>query len=237
MGNWLCSSLGDESSSGCLSCEIIKPQSEHLSTLIFLHGLGDTGRGWSEALKPVVPPHCKIVCPNAKPISIVINNRAVMPAWYDIYGMSPDAPQDEAGIRLATIEVSKLVQAEIEGGIPEHRIIVGGFSQGGGLALYYGLTSGSKLGGIVALSSWLPLHKNIMKNQSRIRASTDLPILQCHGLSDRLVPSVIGDLTHRFLLDFQMSKCSLQKFAGLGHGYNDEELKVVQDFLCETLSK
>ncbi|VDL85407.1 unnamed protein product [Schistocephalus solidus] len=129
---------------------------------------------------------------------------------YDIYGMSPDAPQDEAGIRLATIEVAKLVQAEIEGGIPEHRIIVGGFSQGGGLALYYGLTSGSKLGGIVALSSWLPL------------TSTDLPILQCHGLSDRLVPSVIGDLTHRFLLDFQMSKCSLQKFAGLGHGYNDE---------------
>ncbi|BHF69495.1 Acyl-protein thioesterase 2 [Sparganum proliferum] len=234
MGNWLCSSLGDESSPACLSCEVIKPQNEHLSTLIFLHGLGDTGRGWSEALKPIVPPHCKI--PPRKPISIVINNRAVMPAWYDIYGVSPDAPQDEAGIRLAATEIAKLVQAEVDGGIPEHRIIVGGFSQGGGLALYYGLTSGSKLGGIVAMSCWLPLHKNIMKNQSRIKAPTDLPILQCHGLSDQLIPSMIGDLTHRFLLDFQMSRCSLRKFSGLGHGYNEEELKAIQDFLRETLS-
>ena len=39
------------------------------------------------------------------------------------------------------------------------RIILGGFSQGGALAIYTGLTSQYKLAGIVGLSCWLPLHK------------------------------------------------------------------------------
>lgn len=36
----------------------------------------------------------------------------------------------------------------------------GGFSQGGGLALYTALTMEKSLAGILALSSWLPLHKS-----------------------------------------------------------------------------
>lgn len=40
------------------------------------------------------------------------------------------------------------------------RIVLGGFSQGGALALYTGLTAKFKLAGIFTLSSWLPLHKS-----------------------------------------------------------------------------
>ena len=36
----------------------------------------------------------------------------------------------------------------------------GGFSQGGALALYTALTTEKALGGILALSSWLPLNKS-----------------------------------------------------------------------------
>lgn len=39
----------------------------------------------------------------------------------------------------------------------------GGFSQGGALALYTALTMEKTLGGILALSSWLPLHKEFPK--------------------------------------------------------------------------
>ena len=38
---------------------------------------------------------------------------------------------------------------------------LGGFSQGGALALYVSLTCGKPLGGVVALSCWLPLHKQV----------------------------------------------------------------------------
>jgi predicted esterase len=40
------------------------------------------------------------------------------------------------------------------------RIVLGGFSQGGALALYSGLTGKYKLAGIIGLSCWLPLHKS-----------------------------------------------------------------------------
>jgi predicted esterase len=37
----------------------------------------------------------------------------------------------------------------------------GGFSQGGALALYTAITSGKNLGGVAALSCWLPLNKQV----------------------------------------------------------------------------
>lgn len=44
----------------------------------------------------------------------------------------------------------------------------GGFSQGGALALYTALTMEKTLGGILALSSWLPLHKEFPKVISKL---------------------------------------------------------------------
>ena len=44
----------------------------------------------------------------------------------------------------------------------------GGFSQGGALALYTALTMEKTLGGILALSSWLPLYKEFPKVISKL---------------------------------------------------------------------
>lgn len=55
-----------------------------------------------------------------------------------------------------------MLKKEEEAGIPPERIVVGGFSQGGGLALYSALTYDKPLAGVVALSAWLPLHKEIV---------------------------------------------------------------------------
>lgn len=51
-----------------------------------------------------------------------------------------------------------MINNEIRAGIPADRIILGGFSQGGALALYSALTYPEKLGGVIGLSCWLPLH-------------------------------------------------------------------------------
>lgn len=53
------------------------------------------------------------------------------------------------------------VEDEIKNGIPTDRIIIGGFSQGGATALYTAITSPYKFGGLLALSTWLPLHDRI----------------------------------------------------------------------------
>lgn len=68
---------------------------------------------------------------------------------------------------LLCASVSKWVNAEITNGIPANRIVVGGFSQGGSVALYYAMTNdATSIGGLVALSCWLPMHDVFVKDPS-----------------------------------------------------------------------
>lgn len=50
-----------------------------------------------------------------------------------------------------------MVAEEEKAGIPSERVVIGGFSQGGALALYSALTMKKPLGGVMSLSGWLPL--------------------------------------------------------------------------------
>ena len=43
--------------------------------------------------------------------------------------------------------------------VPSDKVILGGFSQGGALALYTALTMDKQVAGIVGLSTWMPMHK------------------------------------------------------------------------------
>jgi predicted esterase len=54
--------------------------------------------------------------------------------------------------------VEQLVQQQVEAGIPSASIAVGGFSQGGAMALLM-LRSRHRLAGVAALSAYLPMHE------------------------------------------------------------------------------
>ncbi|XP_062345024.1 acyl-protein thioesterase 1 isoform X6 [Cinclus cinclus] len=100
------------------------------AAVIFLHGLGDTGHGWSEALAGIKSPHVKYICPHAPVMPVSLNMNMSMPSWFDIIGLSPDSQEDEAGIKQAAENVKALIDQEVKNGIPSNRIILGGFSQG-----------------------------------------------------------------------------------------------------------
>lgn len=55
----------------------------------------------------------------------------------------------------------ELINVELDAGIPNNRIFLGGFSQGAATALLTGLTSPLKLGGLIAMSGYLPLASKI----------------------------------------------------------------------------
>ncbi|VDM18505.1 unnamed protein product [Hydatigera taeniaeformis] len=215
-----------------LPAEIIESRTRHTASLIFLHGLGDNGyvfglnpsnwlpssSGWADTLRNVVPPYCKIVCPNARDMPVTLNMGMVMPAWYDLYNLGIGAKEDESGILEATKEVAKWVAAEKTAGISADRIVVGGFSQGGSIAFYYGMTNvEQKLGGLVALSCWLPLHEKFVSNSSVATANRSMPILQCHGKVDPIVPYELGTLTNSILRKLGFANCSFSSYQGMGH--------------------
>ena len=65
---------------------------------------------------------------------------------------------------------------EVEGGIKHGRIVVGGFSQGGALALYTALQLDHTLAGVVSMSGYLPKPAEWKKGVTGAALKT--PILQ-----------------------------------------------------------
>lgn len=62
-----------------------------------------------------------------------------------------------------------------QAGIPSNRILLGGFSQGGALALHAALTYPQPLAGVMSLSCWLPRHAHF---PDAVKAPLDLPVWQ-----------------------------------------------------------
>ena len=58
-------SLGAESAETLLSRMaepvVVAPSGKHTATIIFLHGLGDTGMGWAGALNTIRPDYLKVI--------------------------------------------------------------------------------------------------------------------------------------------------------------------------------
>merc|ERR1719507_821649 len=90
-------------------------------------------------------------------------------------GRQDHAREDEAGIKRAASLVDLLVTEELKTGVPADRIMLGGFSQGGALSLYTALHTKHRLAGVVALSCWYPLHKQI---GDATEANKETPFLQ-----------------------------------------------------------
>jgi len=177
---------------------VVAPAGKHTASLIFLHGLGDTGHGWASTIASIRPAHVKVICPTASKMPVTLNSGFSMPSWFDLLSLDPAGKEDEAGIKAAHKLVEKLIEQEVKAGIPSERIMLGGFSQGGALALYTCLHSNTRLAGLAALSCWAPLHKQL---GSSSQANRDIPYYQAHGDCDPVVPYKWGQLTSQILRD------------------------------------
>ncbi len=161
--------------------------------VIWLHGLGADGHDFVPFAPQLrFPRGCepRFVFPHAPVQAVTINNGVRMRAWYDILGLSADAREDEPGIRRSVARVEKLIREEQEGGIPAHRIVIAGFSQGGAIALHTALRHAATLAGILVLSAWLPLPGTLGEASS---ANERTPILMCHGLYDPILPIQLAE--------------------------------------------
>ena len=88
--------------------------------------------------------------------------------------------------------INSIISEQIDKGIPAERIILGGFSQGGAMSLFSGLTAPVKLAGIVALSAYLVLHYKLVSNLPDPQMNKETPVFFGHGDSDQVVPVTLG---------------------------------------------
>lgn len=167
------------------------------AAVIWLHGLGADGHDF----EPIVPelrlPHdmaLRFVFPHAPVQPVTINGGMSMRAWYDILTLDRDGPVDETGIRDSGQLLDALLQREQARGIDAGSIVVAGFSQGGAIALHTALRYPHKLAGLMALSTYLPLHDyfkdEVLDNPASV--NSEIPIFMAHGSFDPVVPMELG---------------------------------------------
>jgi phospholipase/carboxylesterase len=165
-----------------LSIFVSDPKQPAKGCVIWMHGLGADANdmiGLADELPLSVA--VRHVFLNAPVRPVTLNNRMPMRAWYDILGMTLTDKEDQAGISFSETVISEVLEQQAAG-FAKDTIFLAGFSQGGAMALYTGLNTPCKLGGIVALSSYLPL-----ATQVSYTLNQDTPVFIASGDRDPLV--------------------------------------------------
>ncbi|CAI5525646.1 unnamed protein product [Closterium sp. Naga37s-1] len=221
---------------------------KHAATVVWLHGLGDTGYGWSDLCETVNLPHIKWILPSAPVASVTINGGMPCPSWFDLFGLDANARDDVKGIDAAARYVAGILEEEKRAN-PDVKFAVGGFSQGGALSLY--LMSRKVLGKFedgsdasavplhasVAFSGWLP--KCSLKpggsaavgDASVAEKAAAHPLLMAHGEADSLVPFAFGKGSAQVLQEAGFSNLTFKSYRGMAHSACPEELADLKAWL------
>ena len=160
-------------------------------SVIWLHGLGADGHDFEAIVPELNLPHdlsLRFVFPHAPVRPVTINGGMSMRAWYDIVSFDSEGRADAAGIHESSVMLDGLITREIERGVDVGRIVVAGFSQGGAIAIQTMLRTQHRIGGLMALSTYLALPDEVQHAAAR----KDLPIFMAHGSFDDVLPMQWG---------------------------------------------
>lgn len=183
-----------------LPCIEKDPENPANAAVIWLHGLGADGSDFVPIIPELALPASmavRFIFPNAPSIPITINGGFVMPAWYDITAMDVERKVDVDQLVASAEEVRRLINREIDRGIPSERIVLAGFSQGGAVAYQTALTHMQPLAGLLCLSTYFATADTITPNS----ANREIPIRICHGTRDPMVPVQLGEAACQRLAD------------------------------------
>lgn len=201
-------------------------------SIIWLHGLGADGQDFVPIAKELnLPVAIRYIFPHAPHRPVTINNGYVMRAWYDIAHPNIDAQQDEDGIYESQAAINALIEQEVARGIAHCNIFLAGFSQGGAIVLHTALRQAEPLGGVLALSTYLPL---IDFAAAEALANTrKTPIFMAHGYQDTIVPCALGTASRDMLLGMGYA-VEWHEYA-MPHSVCEEELRDIESWLTRQI--
>jgi len=212
--------------------------SNHSATVVFCHGLGDSGEGWvdvAETLVRTVVPHCKFLLPTAPIRPVTLNGGMRMNAWYDLTGLTDRAAESCDGIDASCDTLRALLASEHALGVRYDRMVLAGFSQGGALSLFAGLqmpSAAERLAGVLVLSGYLP-------GAGKFRITDGLhgtPVLHAHGEADPVVMLEWAKKTHEHVAGEKGGTAyELRTHPNVGHTVSPGMLAQAQAFLQRVL--
>jgi phospholipase/carboxylesterase len=198
------------------TCIIHLPEQKPDSAIIWLHGLGADAHDLEPISTELGLHQTRFIFPNAPRRQITINNGAEMRAWFDFTSLDFSGGENAEHIAESIERIEVLINAQIEQGVAAERIVLAGFSQGGVIALMTGLGFDQPLGGIIALSTYIP-------EQLGLEIAQLIPVIQCHGIDDTVIPYEVGLKTSKRLASV-LGELHEWRTYPMEHGVSEEEI-------------
>ena len=210
----------------------LEPPVDATATVIWLHGLGADGNDFVPIIPELDLPSdhsIRFIFPHAPVRPVTINGGAEMRAWYDISPHSDTSGTED--IQESSVQIRAFIDFEKDRGIPAHRILLAGFSQGGVIALHAALRLEERIAGVLALSTYL--HDVYSVEAERTDANLAIPIMMAHGTMDPMIPIMRAATARENLMRLGYD---LRWFDyPMGHQVCIEEVEEISRFFAEVL--
>lgn len=191
-------------------------QQDSKRVLLMMHGLGDSHEGYLWLPAALQCPWLHYALPDAPDLYYAGYS------WFDIFG------DPVPGVRRSYALLQELLESLQERGFPADQTVVGGFSQGGLMAIEVALRYPRRLAGVVCISGAVCDPDTLLREQSPV--ARQQRILVTHGRYDEILPF---ETTQRQIQRLQeggipITWIELEK----GHTIAGEaELTLLQDFI------
>jgi len=183
---------------------------------VILHGFGPGGHDLvpqGQLLQQKLGIPCRLVFPEG-----LYNQKAI--SWLD-NRMDPNDPFSWDSPLRAMSQICMVLDVLEADGIPPSRVVLGGFSQGTGIAALVAFTRQPRLGGVLILGGGVQsrtmdfVHAIVGKEG----VPCDIPVFVGNGALDRVVTVEFGQRTVETLKASGFSHVEFQVFPGEGHGF------------------
>jgi len=185
--------------------------------LLMMHGLGDSMEGYFWMPQALRLPWLNYLLPNAP------DDYYGGYAWFDIYGdMVP-------GVQRSRQLLFELLDAWRANGWPTEQTVIGGFSQGGLMAIEVGLRYPHRFAGVLSISGLVCQPDKLLQELSPV--ARDQRLLATHGTLDPILPFAVTKRQIRHLQNAGLN-IAWHEFQKDHTIAGEEELNLIRGFLC-----
>lgn len=202
-------------------------------SVILLHGLGGSSESWRGVEEGLSGSELNYVFPdsNVKPVTAVPHTYKSM--WFDVVGVDGPLADHDTGMFWESVAcVLGLIEEEVRRGVPSERIVVGGFSQGGSIALGVAIACKRQLAGIVSFRGFLTIDG---VDQHLAGANLATSVLHLHSLGDPMIHGGYAKATEGNLARLGFTNYELHESDSQRHVIEDGEMACAIQFIKRVL--
>jgi len=222
----------------------VLPKGKANCGLVWMHGLGDTEEGWTDGLEEDFPIQkhlgsCRFILPRAPVQSVTSNDGDRLTSWFDFKKLplkaSDGPPRFGCSLEQALASCGRIhdaIDKIVAEGVPPERIVVGGFSQGGAMAVLSTLTCSHPIAGVIVFSGivfFADVLEHLVTPQRR-----GLKVFWGHGSNDNVLDPSLQTAGVQSLSEAGLQVTS--KNYKTAHSSTLEEMKDAATFFAEVVS-